>query len=136
MHECILPTIHAIVNKSVILDSLYAPIYNRSMVHPYQGNYPYNQKVVGDWNNSQIGVYYCGHVLPNGNLSPLYIGQGVGQDGIKGRLLQHLNRDSWSDVTHFGYSVCDTAKEAENLETAEIAKYKPKYNTQGKNLGY
>lgn len=105
------------------------------MVQPYQGNYSYNQKVIGDWNNSQIGVYYCGYVLPNGNLQPLYIGQGVGQDGIKGRLLQHLNQDNWPDVTHFGYCVCDTVKEAEDLESAEIIKFKPKYNTQGKFTG-
>jgi len=119
-----------------MLDSLNPLTYNRSMVHPYQGNYSYNQKVVGDWNNSQIGVYYCGYVLPNGNLSPLYIGQGAGVDGIKGRLLQHLSQDNWPDVTHFGYSVCDTAKEVEGLEMAEITRFKPKYNTQGKNLGY
>ena len=123
------------VNKSVILDSLNALIYNQSMVHPYQGNYSYNQKVIGDWNNSQIGVYYCGYVLSNGNLSPLYIGRGVGQDGIKGRLLQHLSQDNWPDVTHFGYCVCDTVKEAEDLESAEIIKFKPKDNTQGKFTG-
>lgn len=102
------------------------------MVHPYQGHYTYSQKVIGDWNNNRIGVYYCGYVAQNGNLMPLYIGQAVGQDGIKGRLLQHLSQDNWPDVTHFGYCVCNTTKEAEDFESSEIAEYQPKYNTQGK----
>ena len=106
------------------------------MVHQYQGNYSYNQSTITGWNNSQIGVYYCGSILQDGSLSPLYIGKATGQDGIKGRLLQHLNQDNWPGVTHFGYCVCDTTKEAEDLESAEIAKYQPKYNTQGKTTSY
>jgi excinuclease UvrABC nuclease subunit len=106
------------------------------MVNSYQGHYTYTQKVIGDWNNSQIGVYYCGYIGQNGNLMPLYIGQAVGQGGIRGRLLQHLNQDSWPDVTHFGYCVCGTTKEASDLESAEILKHQPKYNTQGKNFSY
>lgn len=101
------------------------------MIYPYKSNYSYSKKVVEDWNNSQKGVYYCGAVLKNGNLSPLYIGKAVGEGGIRGRLLEHLNQDNWPDVTHFGYTVCDTQVEAENLETSEVAKFKPKYNTQG-----
>lgn len=102
------------------------------MIHPYKGNYSYKKKVIEDWNNSQKGVYYCGVTLQNGNLSPLYIGKAVNEDGIRGRLLQHFNQDNWPDVTHFGYCVCDTTSEADNLESSEIAKFKPKYNTQGK----
>lgn len=105
------------------------------MIHQYQGNYLYNQPTIDGWNSNRIGVYYCGSILPNGNLLPLYIGKGVGQDGIKGRLLQHLNQDVWPDVTHFGYSVCDTSKEAEDLESAEISRFKPKYNIHGKFMG-
>lgn len=106
------------------------------MIYQYQGNYSYNQPNISSWNNTQKGVYYCGTLDQSGNLIPYYVGQAIGQEGIRGRLLQHLNQDRWIDITHFGYRVCDTEKEANDLESAEIANYQPKYNTQGKSLGY
>jgi len=102
------------------------------MIHEFKGPYTYSEKVIEEWNSDAIGVYYCGFKLDNGNLKPLYIGKGTGKDGIRSRLLDHLSDDYWSDVTHFGYHICDNVTETENFEAEEIAKYKPKYNEQGK----
>ena len=102
------------------------------MIYQYQGHYSYNQPTISGWNNSQIGVYYCGYLLQDGTLHPLYVGQATGQDGIRGRLLQHLGEDNWPEATHFGYYVCDTTQEADTFEATEIARCNPKYNTQGK----
>jgi len=77
-------------------------------------------------------VYYCGAKTADEKLSVYYIGKSVADGGMRGRLLQHLSERKWPDVTHFGYAQCDTTVETERCELAEIAKYKPKYNTQGK----
>ena len=102
------------------------------MRYAYQGHYSYSHPVISNWNNNQIGVYYCGFTLPNGNLSVLYVGRATGDNGIRGRLLQHLGEDRWPNVTHFGYVVCDTVKDAEDFEATEIARLQPLHNTQGK----
>lgn len=102
------------------------------MVHPYKGIYTFSQSVVNNWNSTSNGVYYCGYPSQEGKLIALYVGKTTGQGGIRERLLQHLREGGWTGVTHFGYSVCDTSKEAEDLEASEIARIKPKYNTQGK----
>lgn len=102
------------------------------MIQPYKGNYLYDKKVVSDWNSTEIGVYYCGYPLANGNLSVLYVGKATSDQGIKGRLLQHISEDYWPDVSHFGFHICSTSKEAEDFEASEIKIYKPKHNTQGK----
>lgn len=101
------------------------------MAYQYQGHYPYNPKVVQTWNSNSMGIYYCGYVLPNGNLCPLYIGQATGEQGIRGRILQHLREDHWPSVTHFGYSICQSIHEAILLESSEISRLQPTYNTQG-----
>ena len=101
------------------------------MVHPYQGHYQYDEDIVSNWESSAIGVYYCGYLTEKG-LWPLYIGKGTSETGMRGRLLDHLGKEYWSDVTHFGYHLCDTVSEAEKWEIEEIVKYKPKYNIQGK----
>ena len=46
---------------------------------------------------------------------------------------QHLNdkNKKWPDVSHFGYRVCSTLKEAKELETSEIENLQPKYNKSG-----
>lgn len=106
------------------------------MIRQYKGNYPYNQETISGWNNSQIGVYYCGYPNQDGSLTPLYVGKATGQDGIRGRLRQHISQDNWSGVTHFGYCVCDTPKEADDFEVAEISRCNPKYNTQGKSSSF
>lgn len=101
------------------------------MIYDYQGHYDYDHDVINNWNSSDIGVYYCGFLATSGNLRPLYIGRAVGDEGIRGRLLDHLRDDYWPDVTHFGYHVCSSATEAVRWEAEEIAKFKPKYNSQG-----
>lgn len=100
------------------------------MIYPYKGHYQYNERVVGDWDSNVIGVYYCGYPLTNGNLFVLYVGSATSVQGIRGRLLQHLGEDKWSDVSHFGYRVCSTSKEAGEYEALEIERLKPKYNVQ------
>ena len=105
------------------------------MIHDYKGNYSYSQKVVSDWDSTAMGVYYCGIPNPNGTLKPLYIGVGTSDGGMRSRLLDHLRDDNWPDVTHFGFCACDTAKEAEDFEAAEIKRCQPKYNLVGKTLG-
>lgn len=103
------------------------------MVHPYEGYYAYDEGVIKRWDSTAIGVYYCGYLTSENKLYPLYIGMSSSDNGIRGRLLDHLREDSWPDVTHFGYQICDTAQEAENLESKEIGdrQSKPKYNKQG-----
>lgn len=102
------------------------------MIYSYKGSYSYDKDVVGNWDSNAIGVYYCGFLNSNKGLIPLYIGLGTGEKGMKGRLLDHLRDDHWPEVTHFGYQVCDSVKEAEEWEVKEIAIFKPKYNTVGK----
>jgi len=101
------------------------------MIQGYKGNYSYNETTVSGWNSAEIGVYYCGYRLQNGSLFPLYVGKATSNIGIRGRLLQHLSEDKWPDVSRFGYCVCSTSGEAEDLEATELARLKPKYNTLG-----
>lgn len=102
------------------------------MISAFNSACPYDYATVNNWNSTAKGVYYLGVKTSEGKLTIYYIGIAVGEDGIRGRLLQHLGENKWHDVTHFGYHTCDTEAEAEKLESDEIAKYKPKYNTQGK----
>lgn len=102
------------------------------MIHEFKRLYTYSKDVIEEWDSNDIGVYYCGLKLDNENLKPLYIGKGTDEGRIRSRLLDHLLEDYWPDVTHFGYHICDTSTETENFEAEEIAKYKPKYNDQGK----
>ncbi|MFH1207706.1 MAG: hypothetical protein V1668_03810 [Patescibacteria group bacterium] len=105
------------------------------MIRDYQGNYVYSQKVISEWNSTAIGVYYCGIPTQPGNLKPLYIGKGTGEGGMRARLLTHLRNDNWPDVTHFGYRICDSVKEADDFEASEIKRCQPKYNQVGKTFG-
>jgi excinuclease UvrABC nuclease subunit len=101
------------------------------MMYGYKGNFAYNKFSVQISAPECMGVYYCGKPGSNGGLFPLYIGRAKG-DGvsIRSRLLDHIRDDYWPDATLFGYHVCTTKTEAENLEAQEIRKYNPKYNTQ------
>jgi len=104
------------------------------MVHPYQGNYSYNKITLLGWNSSSIGVYYCGTISstnPN-TLQVLYIGRAVGKDGIRNRLLQHLDAQDIPNATHFGFSICDTENEAIQFEQSEIQRLRPSLNIQFK----
>ncbi len=102
------------------------------MVQNYQGHYNYSQGVVGGWKSSAIGVYYCGCIAANGNLDVLYVGKATGQEGMRGRLLQHLREDFFEGVTHFGYCACATIAEAETFEATEIRRLQPRHNKIGK----
>ena len=101
------------------------------MIGQFNFPYFYNNNVVENWESSVIGVYYLGVLTTDNKLLIYYIGRAVGDDGIRGRLLQHLSENKWNDVMHFGYHICDTPKEAMDFETKEISKYSPKYNKQG-----
>lgn len=100
----------------------------------YNGHYPYNKLSIISNAPDEIGVYFCGYISQaNGSLATLYVGRAKGENvTIKSRLLNHLNDDNWPGVNHFGFIICQTPKEAENLETLEIQRLKPNYNTQGK----
>ena len=100
------------------------------MIYDYSGHFLYDWTTINNWTGNPIGVYFCGYVLPNGNLIPLYIGKSAAEAGVRGRLLQHLNESKWADVTHFGFHQCTTEQEALNLEASLINLHKPKYNKQ------
>lgn len=102
------------------------------MIQPFKGPYSFDKFTVANWDSAQIGVYYCGFVNAQGALICHYVGQAVGEGGLRSRILQHLSENKWPDVSHFGYAVCGTAMEAANFEAQEIVRLQPKYNTQGK----
>ena len=102
------------------------------MDYNHKGPYTYNEEIVGGWDSTAIGIYYCGYLTTQGKLYPLYIGVGTSDEGIRGRLLDHLNEDYWPDATHFVYRLCSTAQEALDWERREIAAHRPKYNKIGK----
>jgi hypothetical protein len=102
------------------------------MIRTYEGHYSYSEPIISNWDSNSIGVYYCGAILENGNLKPFYIGKGTGEGGMRSRLLDHLTKDNWFDVTHFGFQRCDTVRETELFEMEKIKLYQPKYNIQGK----
>lgn len=103
------------------------------MVHDYSGHYPFNPFSIGAYAPESMGVYYCGYQDNSGDLIPLYIGRAKGEDvTIRGRVGSHRRDGKWTDVTHFGFRICTTKTEAEELEVAEISRFQPKYNVQSK----
>ena len=102
------------------------------MISDYKGHYAYNAKSVKELNSKVKGVYYIGFVNENKKLNVVYVGKGVSDEGIRGRILDHLTQDNWKDANAFGYRTCTTKKEAGDLESNEIARLQPKYNKQGK----
>ena len=102
------------------------------MIYQFKGLYLFDNATISEWDSTAIGVYYCGAKGAEGKLNVYYIGKSVAGGGMRGRLLQHLSERKWPDATHFGYEQCDSVAETERHELAEIARYKPKYNTQGK----
>lgn len=92
----------------------------------------FNYTEISSLREGIIGVYYCGSLLSNGNLRPFYIGKSSSEQGVMGRLLDHLENKYWPDVTHFGIEYCSNESEAVALEEREIKYYQPKYNTLGK----
>lgn len=104
------------------------------MIYEYKGPFSFTQEIVGGWDSTAIGVYYCGYLNAKGELVCLYVGQACGAAGLRGRLLQHLAERKWSNVTHFSYRQCGKVEEAANLESAEIRRIQPYYNIQGKKI--
>jgi len=103
------------------------------MIYSYSGEYKFDRFSINSLAPDKIGVYYCGYQKLHGGLYTLYVGRAKGDDvTIKSRLFDHLREKKWSDVTHFGFKICTTKKEAEDLEAAEIKRLKPKHNTIGK----
>jgi hypothetical protein len=96
------------------------------MIHEFKGLFPFTRKTLDDWDSNIIGVYYLGEKNIEGKLTIYYIGKSTAEDGIRGRLYDHLSR--WHDVTHFGYERCDSAVETDKHESSEIKAYNPKYN--------
>lgn len=102
------------------------------MISNYQGHYSFDYFSISENSPNNIGVYYCGALHANGNLNPYYIGRAKGEfTSIRSRLLEHFNSKKWQDVIYFGYVLCTTVKEAEELEEKEIARFNPKYNVIG-----
>lgn len=105
------------------------------MVGKYRGHYEYTKNIVEELLDPEIiGVYYCGFIDYRGYLNTLYVGSAVGKHGIRGRLLEHMRKDDWQDVTHFGYRACSSVEASLEFESAEIKKHNPKYNTRGSNV--
>ena len=103
------------------------------MTSKYSGHHPYNNFEISLFAPEGIGVYYLGIPNVENALVVHYVGRAKGEGvTIKSRLLAHL-REGLSDITHFGYILCNTAKEAEDLEAAEIVRLQPKHNKLGKN---
>lgn len=99
------------------------------MVSEYKGHYSYSRDGVETYAPTNWGVYYCGAVNPDGKLGTFYVGKACAEStSIKSRLLEHLNIDYWPDVTHFGYMICASMGEADQLEKEEIIRLDPKYN--------
>jgi len=102
------------------------------MIQQYSGHHQYDHRVISDWAYSVIGVYYCGYLQANGMLFPLYVGKATGKEGIRGRLLQHLQQSDLPGISHFGFCVCSSEKEADDFEANEIKRLQPRHNIQGK----
>lgn len=99
------------------------------MIYSYSGNYLYNKESVNTYAPLQQGVYYCGSLNSDGSLGTSYVGRAKGTGvTIRSRLQFHLDNDSWADVTHFGYRICTTDKEAEDLEKQETIRLNPRRN--------
>lgn len=102
------------------------------MINNYSGHHIFNALSVSTHAPGLIGIYYCGYVNLSNALVTHYVGRAMGEGvTIRKRLQDHLS-EGWRDVTHFGFCVCTTQKEAEYFEKAEIARLNPKYNKIGR----
>ena len=103
------------------------------MIYEYRGNFQFEKNTIIQNAITDHGIYYCGYTNSQGSLVPLYIGRAVGDEvTIRSRLLEHNSSKNWPDVTSFGFQVCTTKAEAEQLEQDQIRKFQPKYNQVGK----
>jgi len=96
----------------------------------YQGNFVFSRSEIIRCAPSRTGIYYCGRLDLNNNLSPLYIGRATGiVTSIRSRLLDHLGEGKLSGVTYFGFRQSDNITDIELFESQEIANFKPLHNT-------
>ncbi len=102
------------------------------MIQFYKGPFSYDKNTISNWNSNVIGIYYLGQANQQGTINVDYVGKATSEQGVRGRLLQHIQANEWYGITHFNYCTCSTIKEAEDLEKSEIFKFKPKYNIQNK----
>jgi len=103
------------------------------MIEDYNGHHPFNESTIMQNAPAKHGVYYCGYIADTGNLATHYVGRAMGEGvTIRTRLLDHLRRAGWTDVTNFGFRVCTLDSEVEQLEKTEIKRLNPKYNLVGK----
>lgn len=103
------------------------------MISQYVGHHPFNRLTICVAAPEKQGVYYCGSLNSDGSLGVYYVGRAKGTGvSIRSRLLDHLNTDHWTAVTHFGFRLCSTDQEATDFEASEIRRLQPAYNTVGK----
>lgn len=96
-------------------------------MYKYNGKYSFDKSVISNWNSSATGVYY----LFEGT-SIVYVGSAISVEGIRGRLLQHINERSFPNVAQFGYKEIFGKDAILNHESSEIKRLQPRYNKNGK----
>lgn len=99
------------------------------MIGEYKGHYSYDKLFINLSAPDSVGIYYMGDKNIDGSLVVTYVGRALGESvTIKSRLIDHLNKNEWLDVKYFGFRICTTQKEIEDLEKAEIVRLKPIHN--------
>lgn len=96
-------------------------------MYTYNGEYSFNKSIISNWDNSATGVYYLFE-----NTIIVYVGSATSPEGIRGRLLQHVNERNFSTVTKFGYKVINGKDIILAHELSEIKRLQPRYNDVGK----
>ncbi len=99
-------------------------------MYTYNGEYSFTKEVITNWRSSATGVYF----LFEGT-QIVYVGSAVSDEGIRGRLLQHINERNFPYVTNFGYKAIAGKDAVLAHELAEIKRLQPKHNTVGKSYG-
>ena len=95
------------------------------MINDYQGPFSFTKNNITNWQNTSKGVYY----LWEGK-EIVYVGSATSTDGIRGRLLSHVNESNFPSVTDFGYKIISTNDEILRHEESEIKRLFPRYNKQ------
>lgn len=96
-------------------------------MYTYYGEYSFTKSVIENWNSTATGVYY---LFEGSNI--VYVGSAIGDGGLRGRLLQHINERNFPYVTQFGYKAINGKDLVLSHELSEIKKLQPKHNTVGK----
>ena len=102
------------------------------MIDSYKGHFAYTSQSISENAPQSKGVYFMGSLNPDGSLGVTYVGKSSDGADMRGRLQSHFNNNEWLDVTLFGYQVCTTIQEADQLEADEIVRLQPRHNQVGK----